>query len=285
MSTFLRAVVAPILAAVVSFLIAACGEGIWGMLAIINLHDHPEWPWAVPVMAVLLAGLLAYLAGYGPPSSTSASRRALLRWNALPFPVFFWAVFAGLLADIALGGAWITTSDLIHIPPGITPSMRGVPLKTEIAFLVMASLAAPLTEEAAFRGYAMGILHKAWGWAPAAIVVSSLLFALAHVTQGLFVPKLGLYFVGGMIFGTVAYLTNSLYAAMIVHSVADFEGFLLLWPHDAHPHALIGEGGHDPLFFPAIAAAVVVTPLAIAALYRLSRMTSGARFRLSGRPK
>ncbi len=277
MSTLLRAVVAPISAAIVSFLIAAYGEGIWGTLAIVNLHFHPEWPWAVPVMAVLLAAMLFYLAGYGPPSSYSATRRDLLRWNAIPLPVFFWAVFAGILADVALGGTWIATSDLIHIPPGITPSMRGIPLKTAIAFLLMGSLAAPLTEEAAFRGYAMGILQKAWGWAPAAIVVSSLLFALAHFTQGLFLPKLGLYFVGGMIFGTIAYLTNSLYAAMIVHSFADFEGFLLLWPHDSHPHALIGEGGHDPLFAPAVAAAAIFIPLSIAALWRLARLTSERR--------
>jgi membrane protease YdiL (CAAX protease family) len=134
-----------------------------------------------------------------------------------------------------------------------------------------------LSEEAAFRGYAQGMLERAWGWAPAAIVGSSLLFAAIHFTQGLFLPKLGLYFTAGLIFGTIAYLTNSLYAAMVVHCLADFAGFLSLWPHDAHPHALVTEGGHDPLFVPAVAAMVIFTPIAIAAFRHLAKLTVDGR--------
>ena len=264
---------APFLAAVVAFLITAYGQGIWGALAILNVHLDPEQPWSVAVMAVLLLLLLAYLAGFGPPARTAKSRRRLLRWNAMPLSVFAWAVFAGLIADIGLAGVWIATSDLVHLPPGITPSMKDVPLSSAIAFLVMGSLAAPLSEEAAFRGYAQGILEDAWKWAPAAIIGSSTLFALAHVTQGIFLPKLGLYFLAGLIIGTIAYLTNSLYAAMVVHSIGDFEGFLLLWPHDAKPHALVSEGGYDPLFTPAIVIVVVFVPLALLALRRLAAIT------------
>jgi membrane protease YdiL (CAAX protease family) len=87
------------------------------------------------------------------------------------------------------------------------------------------------------------------------------------------VPKLGLYFLGGLIFGTIAYLTNSLYAAMIVHSVADLEGFLLLWPHDAR-HALMTD---DPLFPAAVAVTAIFVPVAIWALARLAHMTRQAR--------
>jgi membrane protease YdiL (CAAX protease family) len=195
----------------------------------------------------------------------------------MPWRVFGWAVLAGALGDIALGGAWIATSDLIHLPAGLTPSMKGVPLTTAIALLIMGSLAAPLSEEAAFRGYAQGILERAWVWAPAAILGSSVLFAAAHVTQGLFLPKLSLYFFAGLIFGTVAYLTNSLYAAMVVHSLADFEGFLLLWPHDAKAHVLVTEGGHDPLFIPAVVALAVALPLCVLAFRYLAAITAEQR--------
>lgn len=272
MMSFLKAVFAPLAAAALAFAIAAYGEGLWGLLALANVRVHPEYPWAPLLMAILLALLILYLAGYGPPARTRTFRRHLLRWNPMPVRVFVCALVAGIFGDVALGGAWIATSDLIHIPPGITPSMKGIPLPTVIAFLIMAAAAAPLTEEAAFRGYAQGLLERAWKWAPVAIIGSSILFALAHIPQGLFLPKLGLYFVAGLIFGTVAYLTNSLYVAMIVHSIADFEGFLLLWPHDAQPHALVTEGGHDPLFAPAAAALVIFGPLCVLAFRRLSRL-------------
>jgi membrane protease YdiL (CAAX protease family) len=270
-SNIAKRAVALALAAVVALLITAYGQGLWGLLVLANVRFHPELPWASLSMAILLAPLLLYLAGYGWPRSNSAARRALLRWNAIPLPIFGWAVLTGVMADLAMGGAWIILSDLVHIPPGVTPKMTGIPLATLVSFLVMGVLAAPLAEEAAFRGYAQGMLERAWAWAPAAIVGSSLLFAAAHVVQGLSVPKLGLYFLAGLIFGTLAYLTNSLYAAMVVHCIADLEGFLVLWPHDA-PHALVTAGGHDPLFLPAIAAVTIFGPLSLLAFFRLALM-------------
>ena len=260
------------LAAIVGLLITAYGQGVWGLLVLANLRFHPELPWASLVMAILLAILILYLAGFGWPHRTSAARRRLLRWNSIPLPVFGWAVLTGILADVALGGVWIAMSDLVHMPAGATPKMSGIPLWTVLSFLVVGSLAAPISEEAAFRGYAQGMLERAWAWAPAAIIGSSLLFAAAHFLQGLSAPKLSLYFLAGLIFGMLAYLTNSLYAAMVVHCIADLEGFLVLWPHDARPHALVTAGGHDPLFLPAAAAVAIFAPLSVFAFIRLAHM-------------
>lgn len=265
-----------VMAAIVALLITAYGQGLWGVLVLANLRFHRELPWAAVLMALLLAILILYLAGYGWPASTSTARRALMRWNPVALPVFGWAVVAGIMADIALGAIWIIVSDVVHIPAGATPKMTGIPLATVLSFLIVGSLAAPITEEAAFRGYAQGMLERAWQWAPAAIIGSSLLFAAAHIVQGLSVPKLGLYFLAGVIFGTIAYLTNSLYASMVVHCIADIEGFLVLWPHDARPHALVTAGGHDLLFLPAVATVAIVGPLSLLAFLRLAQMRRGA---------
>lgn len=277
MPNIARGFLAFLAAAAVALGITAYGQGLWGLLALANIRFHPELPWAAILMAGLLALLLLYLSGAGWPQSTRETRRRLLRWNAMPWPVFGFALFTGVLALVALGGIWIATSDLIRIPPGITPSVRGLPAITVASLLVMGSLAAPLSEEAAFRGYAQGILERAWTWAPAAIVGSSILFAAAHVTQGLFLPKLALYFLAGLIFGSIAWATNSLYASMVVHCLADLEGFLLLWPHDARPHALVSEGGHDPLLAPAVAAVILCGPLCFFAFRQLARMTKDSR--------
>lgn len=253
-------------ATAVSVGIVAYGQGLWQPLVIANMKVHPEIPWAAPTMAVLLAGLLLYLSGRGWPKATSATRKRLLRWNAMPLSTFFLAVGAGVQGLLAFGGLWIVAADLVHIPAGMQPKMTGIPLPTAISFLIMGALAAPLSEEAAFRGYAMGILEKAWGSAPAAIVGSSVLFAAVHVLQGLDPVKLGLYFSAGLLFAIVGYLTNSLYAVMVVHSLGDVLGFTVLWPHDQAPH---GMGVQDPLFVPAVAALAVFTPLAILAFRKL----------------
>ena len=273
-SVFTKAVLAFAAAAATSIAVVAVGQGLWGVMAMVNLKVSPAVPWAPAVMACVLAGLIAYLGGRGWPASTSAARRRLLRWNAMPWSVFFLALGAGILGLVAFGGVWIAVSDLVHIPAGVQPSARGVPLATAVALLVMGSLAAPISEEAAFRGYAMGILERAWGWAPAAIVGSSVLFAAVHFVQGLDAMKLGLYFLAGLLFATVAYLTNSLYAAMAVHSLGDVIGFTLLWPHDQVRH---GMGFADPWFAPALAGVVVFAPLAILAFRRLARASGDLR--------
>jgi membrane protease YdiL (CAAX protease family) len=270
----IRAAGAFCLAAAISVSIVAYGQGLWQPLVIANIGFHPEVPWAAPTMAVLLAGLLAWLSGRGWPNRTSARRRELFRWNRMPLATFFLAIGAGILGLAAFGGIWIAVADLIHIPAGVQPKITGVPLPTVISFLVMGALAAPLSEEAAFRGYAMGILQKAWGHAPAAIIGSSVLFAAVHFVQGLDAGKLSLYFGAGLLFATLGYLTNSLYAVMVVHSLGDVLGFTVLWPHDQIHHAM---GFADPMFAPALGSAVVFTPLAVLAFRRLARVSAPLR--------
>jgi len=262
------------LAAAVSIGIVFVGQGLWQPLVIANMRFHPAVPWAAPVMACVLAGLLLYLSGRGWPRATGATRRRLLRWNPMPAKTFGLAVLAGVLGLAAFGGLWIAAADLVHLPGGMQPKMAGIPLPTAISFLVMSSLAAPLSEEAAFRGYAMGILERAFGYAPAAIVGSSILFAAVHFLQGVDPIKLSLYFAAGMLFALVAYLTNSLYAAMAVHSLGDVLGFTVLWPHDQAPHAM---GFADPMFVPALAALAIFTPLAILAFRRLAAASRDLR--------
>ena len=273
MRNVLQAILAPAQALVLSFLVTAVGQGAWGLMVMANLRWAQEGPWCVPAMAGVLVLLLAYLGGAGWPKRTATTRRRLLRWNPIAPGVFLWAVFTGALALLALGGTWIVVSDLVRMPPNATPDVTGRPALFVVPILIMSCLAAPLSEEAAFRGYAQGILERAWGWAPAAVVGSSVIFALAHAPQGLFLPKLGLYFLAGLIFGTIARLTNSLFAAMVVHSLGDVMGFLVLWPYQSAPHRLVGEGGADAAFFSAAAVAAAFGVLALIAFIRLARMS------------
>ena len=272
MTSLSHKLLAPLWATLIALPIVAYGQDIWGALAFANLRFRPDLPWAAPTMAVLLVLLMRYLGGAGWPRRGAETRRRLLRLNPVAPRVFIQAMIAGVLALGALGGIWLVTSDLVHLPRGLTPDTSGYPLPTVISLFVMGCIAAPLSEEAAFRGYAQGLLERAWGWAPAAVVGSSVLFAAVHIPQGLDLAKLSLYFLAGLIFGSIAYLTNSLLASMAVHSLGDVLGFLLLWPHDMLPHGMISQGGTDPVFWPAVAATIIFTPLALMAFARLARM-------------
>src|ERR1700691_498420 len=87
-------------AAILSFLVLAIGQGVWGALLVANLKTNPAVPWAVPVMAVVLSLMWKYLGGSWWPRSTSQARRLDLRAHRVPGPVLAWSLLAGGLSNI-----------------------------------------------------------------------------------------------------------------------------------------------------------------------------------------
>ena len=106
-----------------------------------------------------------------------------------------------------------------------------------------------------------------------ALIITSVIFAAAHLTQGVYAPKLLVYFLAGLTFGYVALRTGSLLPAMVVHSFGDLTFFTLVWSHDAG-RKLLSEGGADGWFFLNVALIAVFTPLALLAFRQLVRVTA-----------
>jgi hypothetical protein len=144
---------------------------------------------------------------------------------------------------------------LVRTAPNLLADPRGVPLWTGVPMLLVSIVAAPLTEELAFRGYALGLLRRHFG-VITALVLSSLMFAAAHLTQGLYPTKLAVYFLFGLGLAVIVWRTASLLPAMVVHSFGDLVFFTAVWPHDA-ARRLVSEGGADAGFFAALALVVV----------------------------
>ena len=263
-------------AGVVAFLIGGLSSLIWGALLVSNLALSPAIPWAVPAMALVLVLLWLYLGGRGWPRSTSQARRAYLRARPVSWRVLGWALVAGALSLVALVGIWIVLVELTKVGGNPTiPNYAAYPLLTVVLLLLMASLVSPLTEEAAFRGYAQVMLERAFPGV-VAIVISSVFFALFHgPTQGFAWSKLLFYFLVGVAFGTIAYLTQSTLPAIPVHIAGDLTFFFLIWPHDA-ARRFVWRDGADVWFWLSVAQAILFAVLAIFAFRRLARAAKQA---------
>lgn len=261
-----------ILAALSALAITAVGQGAWGGLVTLNLALTPDLPWSAVVMAAILCLLFLAASGRTPPKSNAAARAALTPFGRVSVRAWIWSLVLGAAGIAALAVLWITLGGLIPTPPNRLPDPAQYPPLTMATLLVMGTLAAPLTEEIAFRGYATGILRKVVGpWT--ALVVASGLFALAHLTQGVLPTKLLVYFLAGLLFGFIAWRTGSLLPAMVVHGAADVISFTIVWPGDAaRPRLAPG----DAALSIQLVAIVVLTALCVAAAQGLARASTNA---------
>ena len=262
--------------AVFAFVLTAVTGGVWAALLAANLATSPAIPWSVVVMAVLLWLLWRYLGGAGWPRGTAQARRRSLRAQRVPGQIFAWAVGAGLLAIVALGGLWIVLFQLAHLPlTRALPDYSKYPLVTVALALVMGSLVGAVAEEAAFRGYLQGLLEGTVGGI-AAILITALVMAPEHAqTQGFVWPTLLFYLCVDVMLGTTALLTQSILPGTVTHAIGLLVFFTLVWPGDVM-RQIVG-GGTTQFWFPFHAAQTLVfAMLAVLAFIHLTRIRQKA---------
>jgi membrane protease YdiL (CAAX protease family) len=251
--------------------IIATGGAIWGALIFANLKTTSSFPWCFPALLVVLWLVWKYLGGKGWPRSTAGKRRHLRRANPVSGAAFIWTALTGALAITALAGIWIVFSQLFRMPPNrlLPENYVSSPLFAA-AIIAGASLLAPIIEETAVRGYLQTVLEREFTPATA-VILSSVVFAIAHVSQGVLWPKLLVYFLVGLTFGTLAYLNNSILPVIPVHVAADITFFLLVWPKDA-TRKLVSEAGADSWFWLHWAQAIGFSLLTVLTLMRLRQV-------------
>jgi membrane protease YdiL (CAAX protease family) len=228
-------------------------------------------PWSALVMPLILAALVAFLSGRGWPKKGAEARRALVPLAPVSAKAWTWALIAGAIGNVVAASLWTVMASIVRVPPNVLPDTHGVPTPTLIPILLVSIVAPPLSEEIAFRGYAMGMIRRRVS-PTKALIITSLLFMAVHLTQGLYAPKLLVYFLAGLSFGFVALRTGSLLPAMVAHSMGDLTFFTLVWSHDAG-RRLISEGGANAWFFANVAVLVIGTPLCLLAFRQLAKVT------------
>jgi membrane protease YdiL (CAAX protease family) len=235
-------------------------------------------PLAVAAELLFLAAYLWWARGGGPPLRLSGVRADCFRVRSLSGRQWLWGIIAALSfavtvhAAIALlfrfvpypAAAFRTGYDISFVP---TPQLRYL-------VCVISALSAGVCEEVGFRGYMQRPIEKRHG-ALAAILVSSVIFTLLHLTKGwALIGMVPIVFGAGLLLGTLARAAGTLWFGILGHWLMDIGLFLFWWTQVAGTfHELpIRQSGMDRAFFwecAAFAAALAMLLGATAMLLKL----------------
>jgi membrane protease YdiL (CAAX protease family) len=259
-------------AIVAGFAVLLAGIVPWSALASANLQVGSTFPWAVLVELVYLAGLWWFLSGKGWPKSTSSVRRQYLRANAVGPRLLGWSIVAGSLFVSTLIALRVVGWLLVSVPPTTLEEFalfEGHPAWTVVPLLLMGAVVTGLMEEAAFRGYMQAPLEQRYS-PEIAIGVVAVIFALAHLPSPL--ALLG-FILGGVGWGLLAYLTDSILPGAGLHAAADAAVWLWVWgDRDSVESLLMANVLQGEATLPFVVAGGLTAALAIAAALAFGKL-------------
>jgi membrane protease YdiL (CAAX protease family) len=167
---------------------------------------------------------------------------------------------------------------MVALPQQQVPAFSNVPAFTVWSLLLMAAPVAGIIEEAAFRGYMQGPIERRYGLT-VAILITGTMFAVAHLD---FTLILWPYYVAvAAIYGTVTYLTNSVWPAVVLHTGGNIYSNvdLLLhgqaeWQASSGAAELVWATGVDAAF---VGSAVALLVVAAGVVWAYATLAGAAR--------
>jgi len=269
------------------------GNLAWGVLfAPLNLKVLPMLPWAVLPMAVYLWLYWRYIGGRIGCTATAETRRENLRANPLALEVWTLAIVSGLIGFGALLALTAVMARLMPMPASaqivFPPTM---PLATGAVLLVMASVVAGVTEEAAFRGYMQGPIERRYGLA-IAVMVNGAAFGLLHFPNhpDAVVQMLPYYIAVAAVYGGLTWATNSILPAIALHVGGDIWSLGRLWitgrpewQRSGEALPLVWDRGVDTSFLFSSGQLILLTAAATVLCFLLRRLATKTGARDSGR--
>jgi CAAX protease family protein len=253
---------------------------------VIGLVPANVWPpllysLGVPLASITEAGFLAlyvwWASGGGPPSVTRGLRSTAFRRVTLGSAQWGWGVLAALAFATTIHAAIVLLFRLQPFPAeafrqgydfSLIPS-RGL----QWLAVVVSATSAGICEETGFRGFMQGPIERRHG-PLIAILVSSLLFALVHLTKGwALIGMVPIVFGAGVLLGLLAWAAGSLIPAMIGHIVMDIGLFGFWWTGIAGDFTArpITETGVDQLFIVTCVTLTTALLIVLGAIQRLRR--------------
>jgi membrane protease YdiL (CAAX protease family) len=192
--------------------VSTTGIAVWSAA----LHFIPA-PWSIPPMIVVLWC-------YWRLVSKGKKWRSLGNWK--------WGLAGAGLFVLIVQASFVLTFRLIPFPAAAFTAdykaLDRMPLWVAWATLIMGSVVAGICEEAGFRGYIQAPLEKRYG-PTLAIVVTSVLFMLIHLSHTWAYPILPHIFFASVLLGILAYRSGSLIPGIIGHSMLDIFDYSIWW--------------------------------------------------------
>jgi membrane protease YdiL (CAAX protease family) len=244
-------------------------------------------PWSILLMGLYLWAYWRLISGKWGTSTAAAKRRANLRAKPLPAPVWGASLAAGLLGFGALLSLLSVAARIVRLPSGsamTTPSE--MPVVTVFLLLIMQSVVAGVSEEAAFRGYMQSMVEREHG-ITVAIFASGTLFGLLHFGNH---PRdvllmLPYYLAVSAVYGGLTWAADSILPALVLHSAGDIVVLTRWWVTGRPewqvaetPPPLVSERGIDVSFVVAAIVSIalgLMTVRAYSAVRRLRIAHSG----------
>ena len=198
----------------------------WSVCAVANLRLFPRVPWAIPVTIVYLFLVTIYLGGRGWPASTRELRRRHLRARMpAPWPSI-WSLLAGGAAIAAL---WFVFAAVGGFEGQVTPGREATFGRTVLlASVIVSAAVTAIGEEAGLRGFMQAPLEARLGPAPA-IAATTVAFVVIHAGRGIsrLLYMSPFYVATGVVYGLLAYLTQSTLPSIVLHFLGDTVVFAL----------------------------------------------------------
>jgi membrane protease YdiL (CAAX protease family) len=196
-----------------------------------NMRLWPAVPWAIVPMVLYLRIYWRFIGGAIGPRDSAEWRRLNLRAHSVSGDMWGPSVLAGLLGFGALFALLAVLQRLVDLPQ--SPAVHApanMPFVTLFLLLVMASIVAGVTEEAAFRGYMQTPIERRYG-VIVAILVNGTMFGLLHYpSHPTAVLTMLPYYIGvSAVYGGLTWATNSILPALVLHAGGDVFSLTRLW--------------------------------------------------------
>ncbi|MGN6148822.1 MAG: lysostaphin resistance A-like protein [Rhizomicrobium sp.] len=256
-------------------LIGMIPANVWLVLLLILKLPVLE---AVAAELVFLVLYVWWARGGGPPARFKAARRDYFRTGSLSGAQWFWGVIAAVSFAATVHAAIVLLFRLVPYPAAAFHQgydMSYIPTR-QLQYLacVVSALSAGVCEEIGFRGYMQRPIEKRHG-SVIAILISSLLFMLLHLTKGwALIGMVPIVFGAGLLLGTLARAAGTLWFGILGHWMMDIGLFAFWWTQVAGTfnQRPISETGMDPAFYMECGVFAAVFLIALIAITRLNRL-------------
>lgn len=214
-------------AALSGFLVSTSGVAIWSLFL---FGIKP--PWSILPMLAALFFFCKFFSGRCQSDKKHETRQRYFRAVKLSPEIWKWGLTTAVFFIVVIQSSFVVTFRIFEFPAKQFTAdykiLDKMPLFTAWAILSMSAIVAGICEETGYRGYMQVPLEGKYG-PRQAIIISSILFTLIHLSKSWAYPILPHIFFASVMLGILAYRSGSLIPGIFGHSILDIFNYSFWW--------------------------------------------------------